>query len=35
MLMTFEGFNLHARVEYGIEVISGPLLGTPDAGGER
>ena len=26
MLMTFEGFTLHARVEDSIEVVGGPLL---------
>ena len=35
MLMTFEGFTLHARVEDSIDVVGGPLLGTPGAGGER
>jgi hypothetical protein len=30
MLMTFEGFTLYARVEDSIEVVGGPLLGTPE-----
>ena len=33
MLMTFEGFTLHARVEDSIEVVGGPLLETPDPDG--
>ena len=35
MLMTFEGFTLHARVEDSIEIVGGPLLGTPEPDGVR
>ena len=35
MLMTFEGFTLHARVEASIEVVGGPLLQEPDPGRVR
>jgi len=34
MLMTFEGFTLHARVEDSIEVIGGPLAEPGDGGRE-
>lgn len=30
LLMTFEGFTLHARVEDSIEVVGGPLLENPE-----
>jgi len=32
MLMTFEGFTLHARVEDSIEIVGGPLLEERDPG---
>jgi hypothetical protein len=35
MLMTLEGFTLHARVEDSIEVVGGPLLQEPDPGRVR
>ena len=35
MLMTFEGFTLYARVEDSIEIVGGPLLGTPEPDGVR
>ncbi len=35
MLMTFEGFTLHARVEDSVEVVGGPLLGDVDLDRER
>jgi len=34
LLMAFEGFTLHARVEDSIEVVGGPLLESPDPDGE-